>query len=347
MVALKTSEADAFVARPDPARTVVLVFGPDAGLVSERVDAIVRASVDNPDDPFSLVRLDGDAIASDPARLVDEATTVPLFGGRRAIRVRAGPRSNIVPAVEAVLAAPLRDCRVVIEAGDLKRNAPLRVICERAKNAVSVPCYEDDEKKIARLIDEEMRAADLTIAPDARDTLAPLLGGDRRASRAELKKLALYAQGAGRVELDDVMAVVADASALALDSLVDAAFSGNLADVEKEFAKAMVAGTSASAIIGAGIRHIDRLHALSLEVAGGASASALAERPQSGIHFSRKKAFEKALRAWTPERLARAMAMLAQTSLDARKAKRPELAETIAHRALMLIARGAGRREGV
>ena len=119
MVALKASEADAFVARPDPARAVVLVFGPDAGLVSERVDAVVRASVDNPDDPFSLVRLDGDAIASDPARLVDEATTIPLFGGRRAIRLRAGSR-NIVPAVEAVLAAPLQDCRVVIEAGDLE-----------------------------------------------------------------------------------------------------------------------------------------------------------------------------------------------------------------------------------
>ena len=171
MVALKSSEADAFVARPDPARAVVLVFGPDAGLVSERVDAIVRASVDNPDDPFSLVRLDGDAIASDPARLVDEATTMPLFGGRRAIRLRAGGR-NIVPAVEAVLAAPLQDCRVVIEAGDLKRKAPLRALVERAKNAAAIPCYEDGERDIARLIDDELRAAELTIAPDARDALA-------------------------------------------------------------------------------------------------------------------------------------------------------------------------------
>src|SRR5215470_9796658 len=114
MVALKTSEIDSFVARPDPARPVVLVFGPDAGLVSERVDALIKASVDDPDDPFALVRLDGDTLAADPARLVDEATTIPLFGGRRAIRVRAGGR-NIVPAVENVLAAPLRDCRVVIE----------------------------------------------------------------------------------------------------------------------------------------------------------------------------------------------------------------------------------------
>src|ERR671926_1468499 len=116
MVALKSSEADSFVARPDPARAVVLVFGPDAGLVSERADAIIRASVDDANDPFALVRLDGDAVAADPARLVDEATTIPLFGGRRAIRLRAGSR-NIAPAVEAVLGARLQDCRIVIEAG--------------------------------------------------------------------------------------------------------------------------------------------------------------------------------------------------------------------------------------
>jgi DNA polymerase-3 subunit delta len=342
MAALKSSEIDSFVARPDPSRAVVLVFGPDAGLVSERVDAIVRASVDDPNDPFSLVRLDGDAIASDPARLVDEATTIPLFGGRRAIRLRAGSR-NIVPAVEAVLAAPLQDCRVIVEAGDLRKTAPLRAIVERAKNGVAIPCYADAERDIARLIDDEMRAADLTIAPDARAALAPLLGGDRRASRAELRKLALYAQGEGRVELDDVMAVVADASALALDSLIDAAFAGNLTDVEKEFSKAMVAGTNAGAIIGGTIRHVDRLHALSLEIANGASISNVVERPQSGIHFRRRDAVSKALRAWTPERLTRAMSMLAQASLDARKES--DLGDTIAHRALMLIARGAGRRD--
>src|SRR5439155_25317564 len=90
MVALKPAEADAYVARPDPARPIILVFGPDAGLVSERVDALVRSAVEDVNDPFALVRLDGDELAADPARLIDEANTVPLFGGRRAVRVKAG-----------------------------------------------------------------------------------------------------------------------------------------------------------------------------------------------------------------------------------------------------------------
>ena len=38
MVAIKNQDADAFVARPNPAQPVVLVFGPDAGLVHERAE---------------------------------------------------------------------------------------------------------------------------------------------------------------------------------------------------------------------------------------------------------------------------------------------------------------------
>jgi len=54
----------------------VLVFGPDLRLVRERADAIIQASVDDPRDPFALVRLEGDELAADPMRLVDEAQTV-------------------------------------------------------------------------------------------------------------------------------------------------------------------------------------------------------------------------------------------------------------------------------
>ena len=193
MVALKAADVDRFIARPDPARPIVLIFGPDSGLVRERAEVLIKSSVDDPGDPFSLARLDGD-LAGEPSRLVEEANTVPLFGGRRAVWVKAGSR-NFAPAVEALIAAAAPDCRVVIEAGDLRRNAPLRVLCERAKNAAALPCYADAERDLVRLIDDEMREAGLAISSEARAALVPLLGGDRLASRHEIRKLALFARG--------------------------------------------------------------------------------------------------------------------------------------------------------
>ena len=65
MTALKAAQVDAFVAKPNPAQPVVLVYGADAGLVRERAEALVRASVDDLNDPFSLVRLEGDLVAGE------------------------------------------------------------------------------------------------------------------------------------------------------------------------------------------------------------------------------------------------------------------------------------------
>jgi DNA polymerase-3 subunit delta len=341
MVALKGAEIESFVARPDNTRPIVLLFGPDGGLVSERAEAIVKASVDDPADPFALVRLDGDLLAQDPARLVDEAGTVGLFGGRRAIWIKAGSR-NIVPAVEALIETKLVDTRVVIEAGDLRRGVGLRALCEKARSVAAIPCYSDTERDLARLIDDEVRAGGLTIAPDARATLVALLGGDRRASRAELRKLTLYAAGTERIELEDVAAVVADASALALDAIIDAAFGGKPAELETQFAKARAAGTAASTIIGAALRQVEKLHAIRLVVENGAGVTEALERMDPTLHFRRKPLVEAALRSWTVERLARVMAQLAEAELDTRR--HADLAESIAQRTLLSVA-VAGRRK--
>ncbi len=68
MTAIKASDVDRFIAKPNPAQPIMLVFGPDAGLVRERVDALVRASVDDPNDPFALARIEGDELAGNPRK---------------------------------------------------------------------------------------------------------------------------------------------------------------------------------------------------------------------------------------------------------------------------------------
>jgi DNA polymerase III subunit delta len=340
MVALKTPEIENFLARPN--RPIVLIFGPDAGLVRERAEALVRKSVDDPKDPFQLARLDGDDLSSEPARLLEEANTVPLFGGRRAVWIKAGAR-NFASALEALVAAPPPSCRIVIEAGDLKRNAPLRAVCERAKNAAALPCYPDAAKDLIRLIDEEMAEAGLAISPEARAALIPLLGGDRLASRHEIRKVALFTRGKKRVELEDVAAVVADASTLALDDLIDAAFAGRTGDVDVQFDKARTSGTTPGAILSAALRHVAQLHKARLSVDQGDSISQAVEGIQPFVRFNRKAVVETALRTWTSARLQRAMARLGEAALEARR--QSAMAEPIARRALLALALDARRKQ--
>lgn len=341
MVALRGKEIDAFLARPDPSRPIILLYGPDTGLVRERADALMASAVDDPNDPFSLVRMDGDELAAEPSRLVEEAMTVPLFGGRRAIRIRAGTRS-FASGIDTLAEMQPKDCRIVIEAGELRPDAPLRKACEKAKSAVAIACYADTERDLARLIDDELRASNLRIAPDARAALTSLLGGDRQASRNEIRKVALYAHGQREVTLDDVVAIVTDASGLALDPIVDNAFAGRAADVETMFTKAMAAGTYPGLIIMSAQRHAALLHKARLSIEEGRSELDALESGFPRLHFSRKPLVETALRNTSAERMARVMAQLADAAFDMRK--QSSLAEVIAQRALLAIAVNARRR---
>src|SRR6059058_1953136 len=341
MVALRGKDIDAFLARPDPGRPIILLYGPDAGLVRERAEALLASAVDDPNDPFSLVRLDGDELSAEPSRLVDEAMTVPLFGGRRAIRVRAGARS-FASGIDTLAEMPLRNCRVVIEAGELRPESPLRKACERAKTAVAIGCYPDGDRELSKLIDDELRIANLRVAQEARATLMALLGGDRQASRNELRKLTLYAHGRGEITLDDVMAVVADASELKLDPIVDGAFAGKPDLVESEFAKAMVAGTYPGVIISAAQRQAAWLHKSALAVAEGTPVATLLESGYPRLHFSRKGVVEIALRNFNAARLAGIIDQLGTAALDMRK--QASLASAIGLRALLSIAANAKRR---
>jgi DNA polymerase-3 subunit delta len=342
MTALKGADIDAYVARANSRPGIALICGPDSGLVKERTRAILAKAVDDPNDPFSLARIDGDALAEVPQRLVEEANTIPLFGGRRAVHVKAGGK-NILPAVELLAGAPPgADCRVVIEAGDLARTSPLRTFCEKSKEITVIICYVDSEREIARVIDEEMRQAGLTMTPDARALLMSLLGGDRLATRNEVQKLALYATGKQQVDVEDVMAVASDAAALELSTVADLAFAGRADDVKVQYARLRSEGTLPGVIAGNALRQVMQLHRVRLAMDAGEPLDHAINSFRPALHFKRKRAVETALQNWSSARLERSIAQFADVALDSRK--RPTLADAMVERALLATAQSARRR---
>jgi len=341
MTALKAHDVDRFIAKP--AAPIVLVHGSDAGLVRERAEALIKSSVENPNDPFSVAKIESDELAANPGKLADEANTVPLFGGRRAVLLKISSRHNVLPSVEAVLDNPPQDCRVIIESGELRKTAPLRALCEKSKAAAVIACYPDRAQDLARLVDQEMNEAELAIAPDARAALLELLGGDRLASRNEIRKLTTYARDKKRVELADVAAIVSDASEFGLDNVIDAAFAGQTADVDREYDKARADGANPGGILARALWQVTLLHKMRLAIDNGDSADSAMMRGGPPVHFSRQDRVGAALRIWSSTRLTGAMQQLADALLDSRK--QPDLADAITHRTLLSLAVSAKRRD--
>lgn len=339
MVAIKPADFEGLLRRRENRYAVILVYGPDTGLVAERSRALAEAGVDDPNDPFQLTKIDGETLAGDPARLIDEASTLGLFGGRRSIWVRPTSK-NIASAVEPVLTSPEVAASIVIEAGDLSKSSPLRTLAERSPRAAAVPCYADDDRTVSALIDERLKQTGLAMAKEVKSTLVSLLGGDRLASRAELDKLFVYAAGTREITQDDVDAVLSDVSALALDEVVDAAFTGDSKQTDMATRRLQAEGVHASVMVGAMLRHALALLSARADIEAGQSIEVAVENWR-GLYFRRKPAATKALRLWTGQRIIQAIERLDAVLLQTRQ--KPDIAQAITSRAILQIASAARR----
>jgi len=334
MATIKAHEAERALARLDPAWRLFLFYGPDSGLISERATALARASVDDPQDAFQLVRMDGDDIASDPLKLVDEANTIGLFGGRRAIRVSTTSRP-LLPAVEPLLTTPSQDAIVIVEAGDLQRSNPLRTACERARSALAVPCYGDAARDLGAIVDEMMRAGGKNIDRTTRDALVGLLGGDRQTSRQEIDKLILYAGQDTSVTQAHVEAVVGDTAQREQASVVDAVFAGRFAGLDLALGKLAGEGLDQGVLLGAVLRHALALikARLAMDAGKGARDAMAAMR----LPFPRVALAEAALNNWSAVKLKDAIAILGTAMIAVRRDG--DMSRPLAARALWTLAR--------
>jgi len=343
MAQLKAHEADTWLAKPRPDFPVVLIYGPDRGLVSERASRFAQATGIAVDDAFSTARMDGAELDREPGRLLEEAQTIPMFGGRRLIWVRnAGASKQLGEAIRLLCKEPPPETIVLIEAGDLKKGAPLRSAVEQAATGMAIPCYADDARGIDGLIDTVMAEMKIGIDPDARALLRRSLGGDRLASRREVEKLALYALGRETVTAEDVRALSGDVSGRSTDDVIDAALSGNLEEFDRAFTRLASTGQAAS-VVSAMQRQLETLHALRARMdqegisAGGAVASA---RPP--VFFARRRMVEAALSRWERQTIGRMLESLQSVTLAMRR--NSALSIGLGHRALMQIARSAAAR---
>ncbi|PBB97517.1 DNA polymerase III subunit delta [Mesorhizobium sp. WSM3862] len=338
MAQKKGYEVDSWLARPDPAMAIVLLYGPDRGLVAERAKTFALKTGLPLDDPFSVVKLDGAEVDRDEGRLLDEARTVPMFSDRRLLWVRnASGQKALADDIKALTAEPAPDALILIEAGDLKKGTGLRAIVEAAGNAIALPCYADEARDLDSVIDDELRKAGMSMTLDARQALRRNLGGDRLASRGEIDKLVLYAHGKKEIDLDDVNALSGDVSGASFDGAVDAMLDGKVGDFDIAFSRHCASGGHPFLVLSSAMRQLQAIQVMRGQMeSGGRNAASAVAGARPPVFFSRRKLVEKTLERWNSEALGRALNRLQTAVLQTRK--RPDLSEALARQALLGIA---------
>jgi DNA polymerase-3 subunit delta len=337
MAQCKASQVDNFVAKPDKTIAMVLLYGPDLGLVSERADKLITNYGINLEDPMAVSRFDADDIASDPGKLADEAYAISMFGGAKIIRIKGATRKDIQKLLKPILQDPPPECWIIYEGGDLKRDSALRKLAEKSPAAMALPCFQDSAAALEQLIREEITSNNLSMDRDTKTYLKSLLGDDRRASRNELKKLALFAHGQTEISQDQIAALLGNVSAVVNSDIIDAACLGRVDFLQTRLDQLIAGGMSPDMLISATLRHFQLLHRMRATMdAKKTSAATLVAMARPPIHFSRRDSVTGALRIWTMDKIEIALARLNTAFYETRS--KPALARSIAATTLLATA---------
>ncbi|MBT3396411.1 MAG: DNA polymerase III subunit delta [Alphaproteobacteria bacterium] len=343
---LKTNEIEGFIRAPQT--SCVLVYGPDVGLAAERAQTMMTGVLGPNLDPFRLSEPTAQAIASDPALLMDEAAAISLTGGRRVVRVqRAG---------DAVTAAfkPLLESRgksnqdgeeslVIVEAGDLSPRSTLRKAFESAKkNAIAIPCYVEDGYKLEAVIAEALRDHGHGVDHGVTAFLAESLGSDRAITRRELEKLSLYVGPNAVVTLTDAQDCIGDSGAQGMDDAAFAAVSGDFSKLDRALARSEIEGTAPVSILRNLAKTLLRVQLASGMRDQGASPRNAVAGLRPPVFFKQRDQLVAALSHWNTKKLSMALGIVQAAEVACKTTGFP--ATAITARAALRIAQAARRR---
>ncbi|MCC2980762.1 DNA polymerase III subunit delta [Sphingomonas sp. IC4-52] len=306
---MKATEArlKAALDRPPADIRLYLLFGPDEAGALALAERLPRAL--GPD--AERVDVEGAALRGDPARLADEAASLSLFGTARHVRV-TGAGEESLAAVTALLEAERAGNPVVMIAPSLKATSKVAKLALDSPLALALACYVPGGDQLEGIAGEIAREHGLRLGAGVARRLAQAGGGDRAVMMREIEKLALYLDAASdhpaECNPDALEAVGADLGDAETGDVINAVIAAAPAALGEALRRLDEAGISPVPWLRALARRLASLAEMKGEVVNGGDIAGVMKRHR--VFFKEEAATAAALRRWSPQALARALAMV-------------------------------------
>lgn len=326
--------AESFLVNPGGQCRAVLVYGPDSGLIRERVLRIKTNILAGNDDPFAFVELEESTVSGDPARLADELSAMSLMGGKRLIYIRDGG-DKLTKIIEGVTSLFHDSVFLMVAGDDLPSRSSLRAFFDKDSSCASLACYKDDARDVQSVIRKKLSEAGIACDQDTMEYLAGQLGNDRYVTYQELEKIILFAGDSKRINLEETQALVDYNRDSDLDDVVVAVADKNLAELDAMLTVHRREGSQPVAYLRTLMRYFNRLYYIRAKMATGENLEEIIRSLRPPVFFKQAPALTRHARHWETHQIVKALRLLLEAELACKTSDLPVLPAS--HRKLMQV----------
>ena len=324
---LTPRDANAYFARPDPAKTGLLIYGGDAMRVAlKRQEFLKNLLGDNAEEEMRLTRMPAAELRRDPAMLLDAIKAVGFFPGPRAAFVEDANDNIAKILIDALAEWQPGDAQILVSGGDLKKTSKVLKAFEGHQNAYATAIYDNplDRGEIERLLS----AANLQPDPDAMASLSDLARAiDPGDFRQTIEKLSLYKIGdSATLTGDDIAACAPTSTEADVDDILHVVAEARAGDIGPVMSKLQAQGVNAVTLTIMATRHFRTLYRIAANP--GAPIWGVRDRDRA----------QRQAKSWGAAKLETALTVLTDTDLTLRSASQHAPALALVERAFIRLA---------
>jgi DNA polymerase-3 subunit delta len=285
---------------------LLLITG-DSGFLIERAVQALVGLIPEQERSFCLWR--SSATDADPVRLLEEASTLPMWGSRRVILVRQAEKLALEGHAgwERYFHQP---CASTVVGFVATPGADSKKLRRLAQVSTLVECRTPYARDVAGWVMAEAHALGCAVDRDAAAWMVEVAGRDLAALFAWMERCLTYRGSAGKLERADLEAVSGRRSPANLFAWADRVGEGNLSEALRLARRAVEDGEDPLPLLSRAANHLRRLARLKGALAAGAPPAEAAQR--AGVPPFLVRQMVTQARSRTDAELARALASCAR-----------------------------------
>ncbi|MFN7039452.1 MAG: DNA polymerase III subunit delta [Alphaproteobacteria bacterium] len=315
------NNVDRFLSAPPNNIKSILIYGPDNGLASERVQSLTRKLGGKLDDPFNIFELNYDKVKDHPYYLKELIYSISLTGQRKIIKI-ISVSSNINPELCEILSNIKTQNIVIMIAGELPPSSSVRKFFETNINSASIACYTEENQALRSFISNYLKKHNFTYENGVIEQLEELISGDRFIIKNELDKLMTYVGDRKNIQLSDIENCNINLINASMEEFCQYLICRDVKSINI-FTYLLEENISPISIIRNIVRYIIRLYQAKLEMEKGKTIKDAISTLSPALFFKQVPIFTKALNIWSVKELINLLENLTQLEIACKKTGTP------------------------
>lgn len=201
-----------------------LLYGAEESVIKRRFSDIAKKIVDDLSDDFLVSNISKERLSNDKSAIYDEFFSISMIGGRKLITIKEVD-SNVSQIIKSLdeeknLLSKSNNF-ILINGGDLDKNSAIRKIIERSPYFAALPCYEDSEFFVKKIISDSLNSYNIQYNSQIIDAIMQNSNKNTEIALQEIEKIAIYLDGKRDIKIDDLLKIIGLDQEVSVSSLIN------------------------------------------------------------------------------------------------------------------------------